>query len=402
MNALSIAWDSIWTHRLRSGLTALGVVIGVFAVVTLTSLGAGVRSYVRGQFRTFGATTITVSSALPSASGKGAATGHSGFGGHQGGLSVPDTLTLGDWQALAGFHGQGLSRVAPVVTLPLPVARQAHASSGAPVIGTSAAYFPIEALTYARGAFTGHGAVLGSAAARLLFPKVSNPVGRTLYVGTWKTSVTGVLKPGQGLLGRSANPDVFVPAGQGLKVAGLGKISEIIVQATGNSHVSQAAGAITHVLSRRHPLRDFSVVKDSQMLTTISNTLSTITTFLSGLAAISLLVGGIGIMNIMLVTVTERFKEIGIRKALGARDSDVLVQFLAESVLLAVLGGGVGVLLSAVASNLIGRLAGFPAGLTWSSIMLALVFSVGVGVLFGVLPALRASRLMPAEALRTE
>lgn len=401
MNAFTIALDSIWAHRLRSALTALGIVIGVFAVVTLTSLGSGVKSYVSGQFSSFGATLITVSPSLPSAHGKLA---HHPFGGgpKQNFGNIPSTLTLGDATAIGALHAPSIAHVAPLVLLPITVSTSSTGSSGISATGTTAQYFKAEQLTFSHGAFKGQGVVLGASAAHTLFPQLKNPIGQKLYLGQSALSVTGVLNSASGLLSKTSNASVFVPIAAGLQIAGLHNISEIIVQASGNSQVNAAGNAITKVLNRRHPSGDFSVTKDTQILSTINNTLSTITTFLSGLAAISLLVGGIGIMNIMLVTVTERFREIGIRKALGARDSDILVQFLAESVLLSLLGGAVGVILSAIASQMIGQLAGFSAGLTFDAVALAVGFSLLVGIVFGVIPALRAARLMPAEALRTE
>lgn len=399
MNAFSIALDSIWAHRLRSALTALGIVIGVFAVVTLTSLGSGVRSYVSGQFSSFGATLITVTPALPHASG---AKPHFGGGPNNNFVNVPSTLTVSDASAIRLAHSPDISQVAPVAVLPVTVSRTPGGSSGLAATGTTASYFKAEQLSFAAGRFTQTGAVLGSSALHTLFPGVKNPIGRTIYVGQTPIPVTGVLHAASGLLSKAANNTIFVDVSKGLQISDLHNISEILVAASGNTAVNGAGQVITRVMSLRHPSGDFTVTKDTQILKTINSTLSTITTFLSGLAAISLLVGGIGIMNIMLVTVTERFREIGIRKALGARDSDILVQFLAESVLLSLLGGAIGVLLSALASHMIGQLAGFPAGLTLDAVALAVGFSLLVGIVFGVIPAFRAARLMPAEALRTE
>ncbi len=395
MNAFSIALDSIWSHRLRSALTALGIVIGVFAVVTLTSLGSGVSSYVSGQFKVFGATLVTVSPATPGHTGKH---GHPRFSPVG---NVPSTLTMGDVRAIAARHSPSIARVVPMAIIPAPIGTAPNQSVGLSVVGTNASYFPAEQMKFARGVFNGSGAVLGSKAEKALFGKQKHVVGRTVYLGKTALVVSGILKASTGITSTSNNM-VFIPVSTGLTSVGLKTISEIIVQAKSDQSVNQAVSVVTRVMNQRHPIRNFAVTKDTAFLTTINKTLSTITTFLSGLAAISLLVGGIGIMNIMLVTVTERFREIGIRKALGARDGDILVQFLAESVLLALLGGAIGVGLSAVASHLIGKLAGFPAGLTVGSVVLAIGFSVGVGIVFGVLPALRASRLMPAEALRTE
>jgi len=400
MNALAIAFDSIWSHRTRSALTALGVVIGVFAVVTLTSLGTAVSNYVTGQFNTLGARIITVSPSLPAATGGAHAPGRRG--GPNGFVQVPSTLTATDAQAIAAAGAGSIAAVAPVADLPATVATSPTGSAGIQAVGTTNAYFGIEQATFAHGRFDGRGAVLGSRAATTLFPGVRRPLGRDIYVDGRAFAVVGVLNAGKGILGDQIDRNVFVPVSAGLSLVKLTTVSEIIVGARTNGGVNAAARVTTRVLTARHPNRDFAVIKSTAILSTIQSTLSTITTFLSGLAAISLLVGGIGIMNIMLVTVTERFREIGIRKALGARDGDILVQFLSESVLLAVLGGAVGTALSAVAGGIIAHLAGFPAGLTANAVVIALGFSIGVGAIFGVLPALRAARLMPAEALRSE
>jgi putative ABC transport system permease protein len=403
MNALSIAFDSIWTHRLRSSLTSLGIVIGVFAVVTLMSLGAAVNSYVSGQFSTMGATILTVTSALPGASSN-THLGHKGPGGNGGfgGAAAPNTLTPGDAQAILSQHSSSISRVAPLTTLPETVSVDGKGSSGELASGTNSDYFSIEGLPFAHGRFSSQGVVIGTTAAKLLFGTHSSVVGRTVYVGSSPFKITGELKSATGVTSKEVDNTVYMPIATGMKLAGLNKISTILVEASGNNQVDAANAVTTKVLNQRQPNHDFAIVKNSAMLSTITSTLSTISDFLAGLAAISLLVGGIGIMNIMLVTVTERFREIGIRKALGARNGDILVLFLAESVLLSVFGGAVGIGFSALASNVIGHVAGFPAGLTVNAVAVALIFSIAVGAVFGVLPAIKASALMPAEALRTE
>ena len=403
MNALRIAFDSIWSHRTRSALTALGVVIGVFAVVTLVSLGTGVRDYVQGQFKAVGADVFTVAPASPGSSSRqgaqafGHGTGPFGAGG------VPSTLTVADSDAITALHAQAIRRVAPLSQLPLAVSTGPGASPAAvAVYGTTAAYFPMQQLAFAHGGFAQSGVVLGSSAARTLFGAKGDPVGREVRVGAASLSVHGVLRPGRGMLSGQANQGVYLPVRTGLHLAGLDTVSQILVEASGTAKVDRAATLVQHLLRRRHAQQDFEVTKYSQLLSTINSTLAVITSFLGGLAAISLLVGGIGIMNIMLVTVTERFREIGVRKALGARDGDILTQFLTESVLLAVLGGAVGLALSALASRIIGRIAGLPTGLTPGAVLLALAFSLAVGAVFGVLPALRAAHLTPADALRSE
>jgi putative ABC transport system permease protein len=396
VNAFAIALDSIWRHRLRSTLTALGVVIGVFAVVTLTSLGTSVKAYVTGQFSKVGATLITVAPANP-----GSASQKHRFGG--GGIgTAPSTLTVADANAILARHSPSIASVSPVADIPVTIGTTPGGSSGLPITGVSASYFTMEQLPFAHGRFSGTGVVLGHSAASILFPHTKNPVGDTVYIGQQAFTVSGLLQKGSGIAALESDHMVFMPVAAGLKLAGLTTVADIVVNASSPSNVNAAANLVTRIMASRHPSKNFAVTKATQLLSTITSTLSTITTFLAGLAAISLLVGGIGIMNIMLVTVTERFKEIGIRKAMGARDSDVLVQFVAESILLALLGGAVGVGLSAIASGIVARLAGFPGGLTLGAVVLALVFSILVGGVFGVLPAMRAARLMPVDALRTE
>lgn len=405
MNAWSIALDSIWHHKLRSTLTALGVVIGVFAVVTLTSLGAGVRNYVTSQFNSFGADLITVAPAAPPAP-KASGSGGGPFGGPNAFVQTPSTLTVADAQAIAGLGGGQVRAALPVATAAAHVLAGAAVAPVSVVQGVTAPYFAAERLHFAAGgvgAGFSSGAVLGHAVALALSPgDAAGAVGRALTINGSRSTVVGVLAPAGNQFGVSADGSVFVPVDIALTLSGTSTVSQIIVRATSTGAVHGAVAAITQLMDQRHPLKDFAVVTAGQILKTIQQTLSVITSVLGGIAAISLLVGGIGIMNIMLVTVTERVREIGTRKAMGARDGDILVQFLVESVLLALLGGAIGTALSALVGGVVGKVAKIPLGLTDSSVALALGFSVLVGAVFGVLPALNAARLMPADALRSE
>jgi len=392
VNAWSIALDSIWHHKLRSALTALGIVIGVFAVVTLTSLGASVKAYIAQQFNTFGANIITVAPAAPA----GQRGSHVGFG------FTVSTLTLADAQAIGQLSG--VQAAAPVVSAEGELTAGSHQDLGATVVGTTAPYFAVEHLAFASGKpmEADQQVVLGHAAATTLFGNAGQALGQSVRIGSSSYTVVGVLAPSGNTFGGDPDNTVYISADQGLALAGTQHLSEIVVAATTDQKVPAVAAAIVHRMDQLHPLRDFQVVTAAQILATINRTLSVITSVLAGIAAISLLVGGIGIMNIMLVTVTERTREIGTRKALGARDADILGQFLVEAVLLSVLGGAVGTGLSALASHIVGRAVNFPIHPTVTAVAAALAFSVGVGAVFGVLPAWRAARLMPAEALRSE
>jgi putative ABC transport system permease protein len=398
MNAWSIALDSIWHHKLRSALTALGIVIGVFAVVTLTSLGHSFKQYIGNQFNTLGATLITVMPAPPHAKQATGGASHAGFG------AAPSTLTLGDVAAIAAQGGNDVASVAPVAPAAALITYGGKTASTGSVLGTTSAYFGILSLHFAAGGtagFASGGAVLGHAVAQELFGG-SSAVGHTVLVGGKPYTVTGVLQTTGAALSGDADDTTYIPVGAALALSGSSKLAEIVAAAAGTADVPAAAAAITRLLDQRHTLRDFAVVTAGQILATINKTLSVVTSVLGGIAAISLLVGGIGIMNIMLVTVTERVREIGTRKALGARDGDILVQFLVEAVLLSLLGGAVGTGFSALAGRVVGQIIHFPISLTATSVGVALGFSLLVGVVFGVLPALNAARLMPAEALRSE
>lgn len=398
MNALSIALDSIWHHRVRSLLTALGIIIGVFAVVTLTALGGGVSKYVNQKFSTVGANLITVIPALPSTHSH-----HKGLGGgpHGGFSNVPSTLTTKDVAALNHAHNSSIKNASGQVTVPSLIKRSHHAPYAAAVMGVSSPYFSIQNLTIAQGSFGSTNVVLGHSLAHALFPH-TKAIGHTVSIDGHSYAVSGILKSSQGSPGSHPNDTAYMPLNSALSAMGRSTISAIVIAASSAQTVTHAVSAARHILLKRHPSHAFKIVTSQQILSTITHTTSVITDFLAGVAGISLLVGGIGIMNIMLVTVSERFREIGIRKSLGARNSDILIQFLSESVLLAVIGGLLGTILSGIAVHFIGKGIGIATNLTVSSVMTAVIFSLAVGVIFGVLPAMRAAKLMPADALRTE
>lgn len=399
MNTFAIAWDSIWHHRTRSFLTALGIIIGVFAVVTLTSLGGGVQKFVNQKFAGIGANLITVAPALPTAHSHSPR--HSRpVGNGPSFQAVPSTLTAQDVSALNHSGTNALRKAAGVVTVPMLIAKGSTSSSSG-VMGVSYPYYGMQRMTVKAGSLRGSGVVLGASVAHDLFGK-SPALNQDVTIGTQTYKVTGVLKSLSGAPGSDPNNTAYLPLHTAMTLSHQTTVSEIILAAASAQDVNQAVGIANRILAKSHPSHNYRIITSQEILKTVTSTTSVITDFLAGIAGISLLVGGIGIMNIMLVTVSERFREIGIRKALGARDGDILVQFLTESVLLALIGGAVGTVLSGLATHIVGKAVGIPAGLTVSSVMTAVLFSIGVGAVFGVLPALRAARLMPAEALRTE
>ncbi len=398
MNAFAIAWDSIWHHRTRSFLTALGIIIGVFAVVTLTSLGGGVRTFVNQKFVGVGANLITVTPSLPSAHSSARGSKFRGGGPFS---NVPSTLTAKDVNALNRPHHPVIKAASGMITVPDLISRPKQKPASARVSGTSSTFFAIENLKAQAGTLTGKGVVLGEKVAKELFGH-HPAVGQKVAIGTKNVRVTGVLKSAQSGPGFAPNTTAYLPLQTAFGITGQKTVSEIVVAASSTNSVNSAVTLVRHILLTRHPNHDFKIITSKELLSTVLSTTRTITDFLAGIAGIALVVGGIGIMNIMLVTVSERFREIGIRKALGARDGDILIQFLTESVLLAVIGGIVGTVLAGIVTHVVGKSIGIPANLTVNSVVTAVSFSIAVGVVFGVLPALRAARLMPAEALRTE
>ncbi len=398
MNALGIAWDSIWHHRTRSFLTALGIVIGVFAVVTLTSLGGAVKTYVNSKFSGIGANLITVVTSLPSSGS------HHGFG-HGGGrnafVSVPSTLTPGDLNAILHLHQPAIATATATIAVPDLISHAGSIANNASILGVTAPYFGMQNVSFEKGRFTHTGIVLGSSLAKSFFGK-TDPIGKTVKVADTAYPVTGVLKSAQGAPGSDPDETAYLPLQTAMALSHQSTVTDMVISAKTAQLVPKAVKEATAILLKRHPSHNFKIETAQEILSTVTSTTSVITDFLAGIAGISLLVGGIGIMNIMLVTVSERFREIGVRKALGARDGDILVQFLSESILLAFIGGFLGTVLAGIATAVVGKAVGIPAALTTQSVVVAVVFSIAVGAVFGVLPAMRAARLMPAEALRTD
>ncbi len=396
MNIFAIAWDSIWHHRTRSFLTALGIIIGVFAVVTLTSLGSGVQSYVNQKFSTIGANLISVTPALPSSPHHHDRRSSMKFSA----IGIPSTLTEADVSALNHSRNSALKSAAGVLVIPELLSYHGNYQS-ASIAGVSPSIFSMLRLKAAKGSLTANGVVLGYSVKRAIFGN-KPALGKKVKVGTKLLDVTGVLSWAQSTPSSNPNHAAYLPLKTALTITGQKDVSEIVIAASSAQSVTQAVTTANHILSKNHPSHNYAITTVQSVLKAVTSTTSVITDFLAGIAGISLLVGGIGIMNIMLVTVSERFREIGIRKALGARDSDILIQFLSESILLALIGGLFGTALSGLATHIVSKAVGIPAGLTLSAVVTAVVFSIGVGAVFGVLPAMRAARLMPAEALRTE
>ena len=394
-----VALKSLATNRLRTFLAMLGIIIGVGSVISMLALGAGAQKQVMDRISAMGTNLLVV---------------RPGQHHHRGVRSgSQQNLVPDDAQAIIN-ETPGVSQVAPVVSGSAQL-KYFNKNSQSSVIGTSMTYFPIRNFEIERGrAFTeseaekmARVAIIGSVTGENLF-ETEDPLGRIIKIKNMNFRVIGILtsKGDQGWF----NPDdqVIIPYTVAMKqLLGVSHLREIDVQVADGSDSGKVEESITALLRQRHRLQadeedDFNIRSQAEMVETASSFTRTFTILLGGIASISLLVGGIGIMNIMLVTVTERTREIGVRKAIGARDRDILWQFLIETLILSGMGGMIGVAFGVCVAKLVSEMTQFSTVVQVPSILLALSFSAAVGIFFGYYPAHRAAMLNPIEALRYE
>ncbi|OGO19257.1 MAG: hypothetical protein A2144_02100 [Chloroflexi bacterium RBG_16_50_9] len=403
---LTTAWTGVITHKLRSFLTILGIVIGVAAVITLMSVGRGAEAQVISNIQNLGSNLVTVRP------------GASTFGGVRGAIGGIRTLTMEDAQAI-DEQVPNISAVAPsyVSNLQLIVGSK---NTNAQVNGVTPEYLQVNNLKIASGSsFSGQDyergtkvAVLGSGIAQTLFGD-TNPIGQQIRMGNIIVYVTGVMQSKGAMFG-SPDDTILIPltamqqaVAQPRTPQGGRIVSTITLTVSDQSHTQNVIDAITNLLRTRHKLapsadNDFNIMSVEEIANTLSEALGTMTLLLGAIAAISLLVGGIGVMNIMLVSVLERTREIGIRKALGARNRDIWTQFLIEAGFLTLTGGIIGVTFGWGASYIINSLDVMTTLVSPDIVILAVSVSVGIGLFFGFYPAWNASRLNPIDALRSE
>lgn len=396
LEVLGIALRGLMSNKMRTLLTMLGVIIGVGSVITLVSIGEGVRSSISDQIQGLGSNLVLVTP------GKGTVgINASSMGGAVSSLTYDDALAV---ERNAG----SVKNVAPVIESSANV--HFDKNKVTLISGTSESYSEVRNFPVARGEFFTRGdirgyrrvVVLGDTVRRLLFAD-RNPLGQTIRINENEFKVIGVMEKKGPTLTIDNDDRVLIPITVAEEIFDTKQVNMMFIQSTDPSSVSAAVEDTKRIIRNRHDQSDFTVSEQKDILNTFRGIMGTLTGMLGGIAGVSLIVGGIGIMNIMLVTVTERTREIGIRKAVGARKRDILTQFLLESIVISALGGIIGIgagFAGAVAlQNAIPRL---PTVISPWSVGIAFLFALLVGLFFGIYPARKAAALNPIEALRYE
>jgi putative ABC transport system permease protein len=399
------ALESLTSNKLRSGLTILGIVIGVGAVIAMMAIGAGAENSITSQIQGVGTNLLFV------------------FSGGSEEVRNPEPLTLGDAEAIADpFAAPSVANVAPALQGNGEVSYSGEIEVTR-IMGVTPSYEPVRNYYVSEGSFITEAHMLGRSAvvilgvdvAEELFGRKAGLTGETVRIEGQPYRVVGVLEEKGGGSFGSEDDQIIVPLTTAqtrlIRRSNRDSVDVIFVQAVSAERVMQARNEIAQVLRTRHRTDigedDFTIMSQQDALDIASSITNILTIFLGGIAGISLLVGGIGIMNIMLVSVVERTREIGLRKAMGARKIDIMIQFLAESSLLSLFGGILGIGLGWIISVIVGQIAAANNAdivpvIGMDAILLATLFSAAVGVFFGLYPANRAASLEPVEALRYE
>jgi putative ABC transport system permease protein len=393
---IKLSFIALKTNKIRSLLTMLGIIIGVSSVILLVSIGTGLQNYVTEQFASLGSNTIMVMAGEVDMSQ-----------GPRGAMMSTSKFEVSDATDLE--RGSDAIKYASPMIQGFGTFTHEGKTSSTEVWGVWENYFAIGKYEAEYGHIITQNdversrrvIVLGNKPAVDLFGEGVNPVGKRLTLNDVQFEIAGVLKSkgGGGAMG-SADDFSAIPLTTAMRQFDTNRPYMLIVEAIDSDHVAEATEDVKQILLKRLKDDEFTVLESTQLLETINQFLSVITAALGGIAGISLLVGGIGIMNIMLVSVTERTREIGLRKAVGAKPQDILIQFLIESVILSMFGGGIGIALGMLGSLAMSQF--IHTYVTMWSVLLASGFSALIGIIFGVAPAIRASRLDPIDALRYE
>ncbi len=400
---IRVAFRGLKSNKLRSALTMLGIIIGVGAVIVMVAIGQGAKASVTNQIQGLGSNLIMVSP------------GRSNTGGVRGGAGSMSNISMDDVSAIQ-TNADAVQAVAPVANTQAQVVLGSQ-NTATQIIGTTPSYAQVRNQPVAMGRFISDKdlkdnakvAVVGTTVVQDLMGSANaNIVGQIIKINRVPFQVIGVLQS-KGSSGANNNDDqIIVPLTTAqTRLIGNKSVRTVYVEAKSSDQMNTAYVEIEQILRHRHKLTssaadDFSITSQTDILSTAEGVTQSLTLLLSGIAAISLLVGGIGIMNIMLVSVTERTREIGIRKAIGAKRRTIMFQFLIEAVVLSALGGLLGILFGFGGSSLLNRFAGMTSQMSASSVVMAFIFSAAIGIIFGVFPAQKASKLDPIEALRYE
>jgi len=391
---LKISFNAISSNKLRSFLTTLGIIIGVFAIILLVSIGTGLQKYITDQINGFGANNIYL---IP---------GRIGGARTPGGV-VTNKLLISDANNLA-VKLKGLANVAPVISQPANTRYKNKENKGTSIFGTTSFYPKTDKnVKLVKGTFFSLSqeksgarvAVLGQTVVTNLF-KTENPIGKKIFVGNNVYTVIGVLAKRGSVFGLDQDNIAIVPIQATQNQFGINNINSAYIAVVDDHKVKFVLNLAKKTLLKRLTEDDFTLQAAESSLELVNNITNILSVALGGIAAISLLVGGIGVANIMLVSVTERTKEIGLRKALGARRIDILSQFLLEAIIISLFGGVIGIVIGLISSYILSLF--LVSQVTPISIILAFGFSVMIGVVFGMAPAIRASKLNPIDALRYE